>query len=81
MDVDKTRAILEEIMTHAITAGQRARAEAAGGSAHAQGQAFAYSDLIGLIQEQAALLNLTWEDPSLGTFDPVSLLATPERSD
>ena len=79
--MEKAQVVLEELMTHAIAAARRARAAAADGSdPHGDAMAFAYSDIIDVIREQADLLGVEWADRTLAGFVPESLLARPASS-
>ncbi len=80
--MEKAQVALEEVMTHAIAAARRARAQAANGSdRYGEAMAFAYYDIVDVIGEQADLLGLEWADRSLADFVPESLLGRGERGD
>ena len=76
--MEKAQVALEEVMTHAIVAARRARAEA---TSDGEAMAFAYYDIVDVIREQADLLGIEWVDRTLADFVPESLLGRGEGGD
>ncbi len=79
--MEKSQAVLEVVMAHAIAAAQRARAEAKSSSdSGLDAMAFAYYDIADVIREQADILGIEWADRTLATFDPDTLIGKRERA-
>ena len=78
--MEKAQVVIEELMYLAIDAGRKAATEATRGDLHARGRLFAYHDILDVLQQQARLLGLQFEDKSLAAFDPDDLMRTPREA-